>query len=351
MPFDFKSGQRGRRPQQLTAVGVPANHKMGKGLKKCVYHTRFFIPALVIFYFFGTEVTFAQIPVVKSSVDKNQILIGQRINYKIHASMPDNTYRLSWVAIPDSFNHFITVTKNKIDSASANEDLNFIQDIVLTSFDSGRQVIPSFPLTVTMLDGDSTFNIYTDSIAVNVGYAPMDSIMPFHDIKTIIEVKKAFPWWAWALLALGVILLVIWILFLLKFFKKKKDIVIFESKLSPFDEAMQLLSALEKENLPSNNKAKEFHSRLSGILKRYLSRKTNTYQLHLATDEILMELNLLGLPKEQLSEFANSLRMGNAVKFAKYAPPAYENEKCLSQTKEMITAINNKIIKKSGDGI
>jgi len=289
----------------------------------------------------------AQVPVAKSSVDKNEILIGQQINYNIKMSLPDNTYHLDWAAIPDSFNHFITITKNKIDTSYANENINFNQNIVITSFDSGRQVIPSFPLTVTMLDGDSSFKVYTDSLMVNVGYSPMDSIMPFHDIKTIIEVKKLFPWWAWALVALGVILLILWILFLLKFFKKKKDFTIFESKLSPYDEAMSLLSSLQKEDLVANNKAKEFHSRLTDIFKRYLSRKTNTYQLHLTTDEILMELNAFDLSKEKISAFANCLRMGNAVKFAQYVPPAYENEKCFSQTKEMITDINNTFIKKS----
>jgi hypothetical protein len=320
-------------------------------LEKCFYYTRLFIPALVIFYFFGIQAAFAQIPVVKSSVDKNEILIGQQIIYRIKTSMPDHTYHLNWIAVPDSFSHFITITKDKIDTSSANENINFSQNIVLTSFDSGRRVIPSFPLTVTMLDGDSAFNIYTDSIAINVGYAPADSILPFHDIKTIIEVKKPFPWWAWALVGLGIILLIVWILFLIKFFKKKKDFTIFESKLPPFDEAMQLLSSLEKENLAANNKAKEFHSRLTEIFKRYLSRKTNTYQLHLTTDEILMELSAFDLSKDQISAFANCLRMGNAVKFAQYVPPAYENEKCFSQTKEMITAIHNTMFKKSQNDI
>ena len=157
-------------------------------MKKCVYYTRL-IPALVIFYFFGIQAAFAQVPVIRSSVDKNEILIGQQITYRITTSMPDRTYHLNWMAIPDSFNHFITITKNKIDTSSANENINFSQDVLLTSFDSGRQVIPSFPLTVTMLDADSAFTIYTDSIAINVGYAPADSIMPFHDIKNIIEVK------------------------------------------------------------------------------------------------------------------------------------------------------------------
>jgi hypothetical protein len=43
--------------------------------------------------------------------------------------------------------------------------------------------------------------------------------------------------------------------------------------------------------------------------------------------------------------------MGNVVKFAKYIPPAYENEKCFSQTKEMIIAINNIVNKKPEDDL
>jgi hypothetical protein len=301
---------------------------------------------LVTGFLFPVQTTSAQPPTIKTTVDKNEILIGQQINYHVETSMPDNTYRLSWFSVPDSFGNFIAITKNKIDSNFSNGNLNFSQDIILTSFDSGRQVIPPLTLTAATLDGDSTFNLYTDSIAINVTYSPTDSIMPFHDIKNIIEVKKTFPWWAWVLVGLGIVVLIIWILFLLKFFKKKKDTNIFESKLSPYDESMQLLNDLEKENLLQQNKFKEYHSRLTEIFKRYLSRKTNTYQLHLTTDELLIELNGFDLPKEQISTFANCLRMGNVVKFAKYIPPAFENEKCFSQTKEMIIAINNIVNKK-----
>ena len=306
---------------------------------------------MIVAFLFSFQNSDAQLPTVKTSVDKNNILIGQQINYRVQFSMPDNTYRLGWFSMPDSVGNFNVITRNKIDSSFSNGNLNFSQDIILTSFDSGRQVIPPQTLSVSTLDGDSTFNLFTDSIAINVTYSPTDSIMPFHDIKNIIEVKKSFPWWAWALVALGIIILIIWILFLFKFFKKKKDVKIFESKLSPYDEAMQLLKDLEKENLLQQNKFKEYYSRLSDIFKRYLSRKTNTYQLHLTTDELLIELKGFDLSKEQISNFAGSLRLGNAVKFAQYIPPAYENEKAFSQTKEMITAINNIVNKKPEDGI
>ena len=320
-------------------------------MKNSVYIMKLVITSLSICFICLTQHAFAQSPAIKTTVDKNNILIGQQIHYKVSTSMPDNTYRLSWFTMPDSLGNFLALTKNKIDSTPSNGNLNFSQDIVLTSFDSGRQVIPPLSLSVSTLDGDSTFNVYTDSIPINVSYAPTDSIMPFHDIKTIIEVKKTFPWWAWALVILGVVLLLVWILFLVKFFKKKKDTTIFESKISPYDEAMQLLAELEKENLHQNNEIKEFHLRLTEIFKRYLSRKTKRYQMYLTTDELLMEINGLDVSKEKIADFANCLRMGNAVKFAQYIPPAYENEKCFSQTKEMITAINNIVNKKPEDDL
>jgi hypothetical protein len=305
-----------------------------------VYDIKLILLLFVGLLFFQQN-SFAQLPTVKTSVDSTNILIGQRINYHVQASMPDNTYRLTWFFVPDSFGNFVPIIRNKIDTTFSNGTWTFSQDIVITSFDSGRQVIPPLTLTASTLDSDSTFNLFTDSVAVNVGYSPADSILPFHDIKNIIEVKKSFPWWAWILAGIAILLAIIWFVFLRKFFKKKKEVTIFESKLSPYDEAMHSLSDLEKENLPAQNKPKEYYWRLTDIFKRYLSRKTNTYQMHLTADEVLIELGGLDISKQQISEFANVLRMSNVVKFAKYIPPAYENEKAFSQTKEMITAINN----------
>lgn len=307
------------------------------------------IMAAVLAFFFASfsQPAIAQIPTVKATLDRENILIGQQIKYRVETSMPDNTFRLSWFSVPDSFGHFEVITKNKIDSSSSNGNLNFSQELILTSFDSGRQVIPPLALSVSTLEGDSTFAILTDSLPVNVSYSAADSTLPFHDIKTIVEVKKQWPWWLWALVLLGVILLIGWIYFLVKFFKKKKTTnSLFTSKLSPYDEAIQSLSELDKGALIAENKTKEYHIQLTDIFKRYLSRKMNIYKLHLTSDELLMEINEFDLPKEQITEFANCLRMGNAVKFARYVPPAYENEKCLSQTREMIIAINQMFNKK-----
>ena len=97
---------------------------------------------LIVAFLFSFQNADAQLPTVKTSVDKNNILIGQQINYRVQFSMPDNTYRLAWFSMPDSVGNFNVITRNKIDSSFSNGNLNFSQDIILTSFDSGRQVIP-----------------------------------------------------------------------------------------------------------------------------------------------------------------------------------------------------------------
>jgi Domain of unknown function (DUF4381) len=295
---------------------------------------------------------FAQRVELKTSVDKSKILIGEQIHYKVSTSMPDNTYRLSWFTISDTPGHFQVVRKNKIDSSFINGTINFSQDITLTSFDSGIQVIPSFVLNIEKLHSDTAFNLATDSIPVQVYFSPMDSVKTFHDIKSIMEVKKEFSWWLWAILAAGVLLLILLVIFLIKFFRKKPVAAdLFKSKLNPYEEAIQSLADLQKRQLLQKNEVKEYHIRLSEIFKRYLSRRTKQYKMNLTSDDILMELDEYGPGKEQVFAFANCLRMGSAVKFAKYIPPQNDSEKCLEQTRDMIAEINKNLNKKAESDI
>ena len=128
-------------------------------MKNRVYHR----PLVTIIFLVGllllAQNDLAQRPSVKTSVDKTNILIGEQLHYTVSTSMPDNTYRLSWFNMPDSFGHFQVVKENKIDSTYPNGNINFSQDVIITSFDSGRQVIPPLILNVETLQGDTSFDL------------------------------------------------------------------------------------------------------------------------------------------------------------------------------------------------
>ncbi|MEP6614984.1 MAG: hypothetical protein ABJA57_00325 [Ginsengibacter sp.] len=297
---------------------------------------------LVIALLYTSLSTEAQKPEVRISVDKNRILIGEPFTYRIDASFPLHAFKVQFPALPDSFNHFEMVKKGTVVTTEANGMLNCSQVFSFTSFDSGTNTFPPLPMLFHSpgSDKDSPIKIFTDSMLISVNYSPLDSVKTFHDIKSIIEVKDEWPWWMWAALGLSIILLLVLLYSLFKNRRRKKPKTIFTSRLSPIEEARQSLKELEKQQLLFKGEVKQFHTRLSEIFKRYLSRKTNTNLLHLTSDEVLMHLDSLKITKDIISVAANNLRMGDAVKFAKFIPPGEESNQALMNSNTVIEKID-----------
>lgn len=286
----------------------------------------------------------AQSPSLKTTVDRTQILIGEPIKYNVEATFPVNSYYVRWFNVPDSFNHFEVVIRGKIDTVEQNGFFICRQTLTLTSFDSGLNTIPALPITFDPATNDQTISLLTDSIRINVSFSPMDSTETFHDIKTIIDVKDEIPWWMWAIGAVLLLLIIFFVIRLIKNLRSRKKMQpLFNSKLTPYEEAMQSLAMLQKEALLHKGESKNFHTRLTEIFKRYLSRKTEKNILNLTSSDVLVLLNDTLLSKIDTALVAGALRMTDAVKFAKYSPPVTESERALADTKKVIEQIEKLI--------
>lgn len=308
---------------------------------------------VLLFIVFGCSLQFgsAQVPTLKTTVDKKQILIGEQLKYNVQATFPLNAYHVTWFEVPDSFSHFEVVIRGKIDTVEKKGITTFRQTLTLTSFDSGINTIPSLPVNFGSLSNDSTINLFTDSIRINVSFSPLDSTKTFHDIKTIIEVKDEIPWLLWAGGAALLILLIVGIIYLIKYFRsRKKPVPLFNAKLSPFGEAMQSIEQLQKDQLLYKGEIKPFHVRLTDIFKRYLSRRLQQNMLTLTSSDILLLLNDTLLSKADTSLIAGSLRMADAVKFAKFYPHKEESESALLNTKKVIEQIDKLIFTDENPG-
>ncbi|MEI9946828.1 MAG: hypothetical protein WDN26_21735 [Chitinophagaceae bacterium] len=125
---------------------------------------------------------------VKATVDKPKIFIGEQINLKLEADIPENQ-PIHFFGI-DSLPHFEILNKGKIDTSNTNKGTVLAQTILITSFDSGHWVIPAFVFSDKLV---------TDTLPVDVGYSSFDPAQPYHDIKDIIEVtpaeEKKKEWW------------------------------------------------------------------------------------------------------------------------------------------------------------
>jgi hypothetical protein len=303
----------------------------------------------IVFFILSCVVVSAQNAGLATSVDKRNILIGEPLQYKVQARLPKNTYKVTWLNIPDSIAHFEVIERKKIDSSENNGLLYLSQSITMTSFDSGVRTIPAFIVNFDPLKDGKAYRLLTDSIPIKISFSPMDSIQPFHDIKPIIAVKNEWPLWMWIAAFLSLLLLVFLVYYLIKNLRKKKPATIFTSRLSPLEEAMQLLNELQKAQLLNKGEVKEFYSRLGEIFKRYISRKTNFNLLTLTSGEVLIKLDDMNVSKANLAIAANNLKMADAVKFAKYLPDKTESEEALTSTKQIIQQIDQTISNNKSD--
>jgi hypothetical protein len=280
---------------------------------------------------------------VATRTDRNQILIGERIEYELLIFLPDPGYKI-YFDLPDSILHFDAIDKGSFDSTANDNGFNLRRKIIFTSFDSGAWYIPAFP--VTLEKGNDAKRFMTDSVLINVGYAQSDSTAELRDIKPIMEVKVIDYFWYYVGGAILISLIIA--ILLLRYFRRRarKPLPVLHSDLSPFDEAMNDLNTLSKYSLHIPNEVKQYHTQLDYIFKRYYSRKIEINLLNKTTDELLLKSNELQEETALISVLAETLRMGDAVKFAKYVPPVSESENAMLQIREAIEKLEkNKTIK------
>lgn len=294
------------------------------------------ISSLLLLLSFFLSPFFGSGQAAKVFIDKSDILIGEQIHYKIKLNLASSGYNVDF-GIPDSIPHFEILQKQQFDTVEKNGQYSLIQSLVFTSFDSGRWVIPSFVVTVGSANKKSIrFN--SDSIIVNVGYSPMDST-GLRDIKPVIEVHVPDYTWAYILAAVLTLLFFAWLLY--RYFKNRKKKVkpAFIPSLKPYDEAMLALKQLQAMDISTPEGIRAYHTKLSEIFKLYYSNKERKNMLHFTTSDMLVNMKSNSFSAETISLIAEVLRRADVVKFAKYLPPAYENENSLSQAKAVIDTV------------
>src|SRR5699024_9690936 len=128
------------------------------------------------------------------------------------------------------------------------------------------------------------------------------------------------PWkniliWVIAALLIGLIL---WYLFIKKKKSSKEDIPL----LPPLEEAIQAFKELDTSNYLQQNKSKEYYSRLTNILKRYLDREVTEDALESTTSELMMRLyafrdsGKIPFDRSLLRDLELALKRSDLIKFA-----------------------------------
>ncbi|MDF2193665.1 hypothetical protein [Paraflavitalea sp. CAU 1676] len=292
---------------------------------------RYIIAGICLFTFSGSAD--AQV-LVKAFIDRDKIVVGDSVVLTLDVRAPLGQ-SITWFNL-DTIPHFEFLAKGKIDTLDGVDGKKWIQQVVITSYDSGYWQIPMLPVTV---EGKHYFS---DSLSVQVGYANTDLSQEYKDIKEIEEVANTetnyIPWiiGAVTLVALGVMLAL--------FLRKKKKIEappVVAIALTPYDEALAALEKLKKEDLPGKGEVKKYYTALNDILRTYVHRKMNISSAEKTNEELIVDLRRAPMQPEYFKELTNALRMTDFVKFARYEPNAEDNEKNFGIIESTIKTLNN----------
>jgi hypothetical protein len=273
--------------------------------------------------------------VARASVDRDQILIGEPIKLTFEVRIPMGE-TLTWFNL-DSIPRFEIIEKGKVDTADNIDGKQYHQELIITSFDSGTVIIPPMSIKV------GTKAYATDSIPVEVSYAPLDVSKDYRDIKEIVEVAKP-AWMAWIPWILGAVTLmaIAIIVYLLR--KPKKVAPVpqpVQPKQSPYEEALQALEELRKQGWLQNGEVKTYYSRLNDILRVFMFRKLKVATLEKTNAELIGQLRQMAIDKESFNQLVNALQIADFVKFARYKPDESDNEKNFAVIQSAIKTLNN----------
>ncbi len=102
--------------------------------------------------------------------DRNKILIGEQVTLHLKAEdiNTGKSFLHSWFNIADTGNHLQVTKRGAIDTIAINGLTTYLQEINITSFDSGNRKIPAMKLVLEERSTGKKIVLQTDSLSIEV---------------------------------------------------------------------------------------------------------------------------------------------------------------------------------------
>jgi hypothetical protein len=285
---------------------------------------------------------------VSASLERDSIWLGDQIKMILVAEYPVGA-SISFPQLKDSLpNGIDVISKFPRDSSKLGDGiLQMRQIFMITAFDSGPH--PIAPFLFALRSKITPDTLRSNSLRLFVKVPPVDLKKGFADIKkpygAPVTFKEIAPW------ILGIILLASIIFFIIYAInRRKKNIPLFslpqKPKLPPHVIALTELDKLKEEQLWQHDKVKDYYTRLTDIIRRYLEDRYEVPAMEQTTYEILSEFkgDNSQIKGKLYSGLQRTLDTSDLVKFAKYTPLADENHYVLVQAYTLVEETKPEII-------
>ena len=270
-------------------------------------------------------------PVVSGTKDK--IFIGEPLKITLELKAVDRNAPVLW-KFPENLLHFEYIGFDTTDLLT--------RTITITSWDSGIWKLENISVIIPSNVNNKPVELKFPAKEIIVEYDTTGSNI-LNDVKPIIEVDDAGEKWIGYTILAATLLSLLVLVYLFRKWKTKQTPV-FQDVVSdsPLDEFLKTVLLLSTKNWASYSEQKQNFTELNHASKRYLQRTLRKPFLQFTTAEAAPELQN-EIAKEKMQLFIRQLRLGDAVKFAKYVVPADECKEALEQTIKLIQQIDREL--------
>jgi len=288
---------------------------------------------------------------VRAEFDSAAILIGDQTCLTLEVASHSKDALFIFPTMEDSLAGGLEMVERLKTDTTRLEDgtVKIAAHYLMTGWDSALVYIDALPV----ISGNDTF--WSNSVSLKVVDIPVDTANAICDIKPVYDAP--FDWkffWTVVIIVLLSLILIgaaVWAYF--KYFRKKfhKGKVADEKPVDPRPAhviAMEQLEILRQEKLWQEGQIKLYYSRLTEIVKGYVSRRYSISATEQTTDELLTELRMntkIDVSKDSVENIKDLLQLADLVKFAKWNPLPAENDKAFEEGKEFVQKTKQEEIK------
>ncbi len=279
--------------------------------------------------------------VISSSCDRDEALIGDRLNYEVSVEWDESEIEFGGISPGEELGVFEIAEFGQV-SEETQQDGRRVRSWVLrlAAFETGEFEIPPFEIAYRRIDGEEqTARTQPISIAVRSVLDPgQESIAP-KDFKAPADILPDPKYrrrtiaivCAGVALILGAVALIWWLR------KQRGEAEERFAPRRPVEEiALEQLDALESEGLAARGEFKAYYSRISEILRVYLGARYRIQAIDMTTFELLGALD--GRMRDETSMRAHEEFCVEAdlAKFAKWRAPGERCAAALSSARFIV---------------
>ncbi|HMN47651.1 MAG TPA: hypothetical protein PKD67_00785 [Ignavibacteriaceae bacterium] len=278
---------------------------------------------------------FAQEIRVTASTDTTDYLIGDQIKYSLIINADKDVYIIN-PFFRDTLKS-VDVIKMSDPIVTENEKGKTIKyESILTRFDSSQVTIPPIKIEYRTKRDTTLKSILSNPVTFNVHTLKVSMQEEIKDIKPPI---RLFNYLYLIYAGIVLILLIAGYFIYRKYFKNKPQPIIKaeEEKILSHQLALRKLDELEREELWQKGFVKEYHTRITEIIREYFEKQFNLPALERTTTDSLNLLRRHPQGKKVLDITSQFLNNADLVKFAKYTPLENVNREMMTQARDIVT--------------